>query len=331
MKHASRKRTVKRGQRGYALLMIMFFLAILVLSMAVATPTVINDLTREKEAEMVWRGKQYVRGVRLYYQKMHRFPTELDDLTKPKTIGVRFMRQAYKDPMNTVDGSWRLIYLGPGGMLIGSLKTRCLNATLTAQAGAPNFGNPVSSGASSSFGSGLNSSSQSSSFGGSSFSTSFNSSDSSSSSSNSTASGSAATACGGATTDASGNPSGSNQGSSDAMGQPHDITSSGQPQTIVGGSIIGVGSKVDKQSFLWYDKARNYRMFEFVWDPTVDTVTGRRTGTFPGQFPGGVTPGTVNPAGTTPQGNNPNPAQTQNPPMNPNAPQGPPLQAPTNP
>ncbi len=32
------------------------------------------------------------------------------------------MRQAYKDPMNSADGSWRLIYVGPGGQLIGSVK-----------------------------------------------------------------------------------------------------------------------------------------------------------------------------------------------------------------
>jgi len=35
---------------------------------------------------------------------------------------LRFMRQAYKDPMNKEDGSWRFIYVGPAGQLIGSLK-----------------------------------------------------------------------------------------------------------------------------------------------------------------------------------------------------------------
>ena len=320
MKHITPKRKGKRGQQGWALLMLMFFLAMLLLSMVVAAPTVINDRTRERETEMVWRGKQYVRGIRLYYQKMHRFPVELDDLTKPK-IGLRFMRQAYKDPMNGADGSWRMIYLGPGGVLIGSLKTKCINAALPAQAAVSNFGSPV--GASSGFGSGLNSS-QSSSFG-SSFSTSFNS-GSSSSSAGSTSSGSVAAACGGQTTDSSGNST-----SGDTMGQPHDIASSDLPQPIMGGSIIGVGSKVNKQSLRWYENARNYRLFEFVWDPTVDAITGQRIGTIPGQIPGAVTPGTVNPAGTGSQGNNPNPVQTQNPPLNPNAPDMPPLQAPPNP
>ena len=153
--------------------MIMFFLAMLVLSMATAAPTVINDLQRDREEEMVWRGKQYVRGIRLFYQKVHRFPVELDDLTKPKT-GLRFMRQAYKDPMNQVDGTWRLIYLGPGGVLIGSLKMRCISFT-----SQPGLGGAAPLGASSSFGSTPATSTQSSSsFGGSSFSTSSNSSSS---------------------------------------------------------------------------------------------------------------------------------------------------------
>ena len=51
-----------------------------------------------------------------------RFPTSLDDLTKPKMGSLRYLRQAYKDPMNKEDGSWRLIYVGPAGQLIGSLK-----------------------------------------------------------------------------------------------------------------------------------------------------------------------------------------------------------------
>src|SRR5260370_35261309 len=73
---------------------------------------------------MIWRGKQYTRGVKLYYRKMGRFPTSLDDLTKPKLGSLRFMRQAYKDPMNKEDGSWRFIYVGPPGQLIGSLTPR---------------------------------------------------------------------------------------------------------------------------------------------------------------------------------------------------------------
>ena len=310
------------------LVMIMFFLALLMLSMAVAAPTTINAIQRDREEEMVWRGKQYVRGIRLFYLKTHRFPVELDDLTKPKTLGVRYMRKAYKDPMNLTDGSWRLIYLGPGGSLIGSLKRKCVNAVLTGQGGASGT---ASSGGSSSFG-GSTSTFSSSGSSGSSFSTAPNSSSSFSGSSDATSTSSTGAACGGQPGTNSGDPGapqGSN-GSNDAMGQPHDIASTDLPPTVMGGNIIGVGSKVDKQSFLWYDKARNYRLFEFVWDPTIDAITGQRAG----QIPGAVTPGTVNPVGTPIQSTNPSssgPGQLPNTPASPNGPAIPPLQAPTNP
>src|ERR1700730_9934845 len=107
---------------GYALMMVVFFTALLLIATMVAAPRILLEGKREKEKEMIWRGHQYVRGVKLYYRKLGRFPTSIDDLTKPKTGSLRFMRQAYKDPMNGEDGSWRLIYVGPAGQLIGSLK-----------------------------------------------------------------------------------------------------------------------------------------------------------------------------------------------------------------
>src|SRR5205809_7925792 len=71
---------------------------------------------------MIRRGRQYPPAMKQYYMNMGRSPTSLEDLTKPTIASLRFMRQAYKDPMNTQDGSWRLIYVGPAGQLIGSLK-----------------------------------------------------------------------------------------------------------------------------------------------------------------------------------------------------------------
>ena len=114
----------KRGERGYALLVVIFLVTLLLVSTMVVAPNILTEGRREKEKEMIWRGKQYTRGVKLYYRKMGRFPTSLDDLTKPKIGSLRFMRQAYKDPMNKEDGSWRFIYVGAAGQLVGSLKPR---------------------------------------------------------------------------------------------------------------------------------------------------------------------------------------------------------------
>ncbi len=103
----------RRNQQGYALLLVIFMATMLLVLATMAAPNIRTEGQREKEKEMIWRGRQYARGVKLYYRKMGRFPTSIDDLTKPKIGSLRFMRRAYKDPMNTEDGAWRLIYVGP--------------------------------------------------------------------------------------------------------------------------------------------------------------------------------------------------------------------------
>ncbi|HTZ32960.1 MAG TPA: hypothetical protein VMH31_10915 [Methylomirabilota bacterium] len=241
-------RRTKADESGYAIVIVMFFLALLVILAAKAAPTVLSEVQREKEADMVWKGEQYARGVKLYYVKTKKFPTSLEDLTTNKT-GIRFMRQAYKDPMNKVDGSWRLIYVGPNGQLIGSLKNRSLS--VGGQPTAPVAGTTgTASQPGSSFGS--------SSFGSSSFGSGFGS--------------TTGTNANSAQSSSFGSSAGSN-----SFGQPQTI---GQPlgmmdaSNVIGGNIIGVGSKVDKKSFLWYDRAKTYREFEFIWDPSKDLRVG---------------------------------------------------------
>ncbi len=113
----------RRRQTGYALLAVVFLSALMLLAAVAITPSVLQEGKREKEEELIWRGNQYARAVRLYYRKHGRFPQSLDDLTKAKA-GIRYLRKDYKDPMNAEDGSWRMIYVGPGGQLIGSVKPR---------------------------------------------------------------------------------------------------------------------------------------------------------------------------------------------------------------
>src|SRR6201997_985211 len=124
-----------RKQDGFALILVVFLTTLLLISVMAIAPSIRTEKQREKEQEMIWRGKQYVRGIKLYYRKNGRFPTSIDDLTKPKVGSLRFMRKAYKDPMNKEDGSWRFIYVGPAGQLIGSLKPQ-QNFQLPGVAGA---------------------------------------------------------------------------------------------------------------------------------------------------------------------------------------------------
>src|SRR6266404_4024234 len=272
MKRSYPMRRKLRGQEGYALTLVIFMLALIVIASVAAAPDVITNGRREKEEEMIWRGNQYVRGIRLYvrYYQMHggttRFPTSMEDLTKNK-VGIRFMRQAYKDPVNPVDGSWRMIYVGPNGQLIGSLKSRPLGTdgqSSSSSGSSGGFGSLFGSGQSQSQ-SGSNSSFGSSSFGSSSFgNSSFGNSSFNNRGNSNTANSNAA------------NPQGQPTGQGTQSGLSSDTMST--PQSIANSDgttdVIGVGSKVNKASVIWYDKAKNYRQFEFIWDPSKDPVNG---------------------------------------------------------
>jgi hypothetical protein len=306
-------------------------LALAVIATATLAPDVITNGRREKEEEMIWRGKQYVRGIRLYvrYYQTHggttRFPTSMEDLTKNK-VGIRFMRQAYKDPVNPVDGSWRMIYVGPNGQLIGSLKSR----PLTPDGQNSSFGSGSSSGFGSSFGGSQSSSGNNSSFG----SSSFGSSSFGGSSSGNSSFGNSSFNNGGSANAT--NPQGQAAGqgaagnlSSDTMSTPQTIANSDGTTEVLGGNIIGVGSKVNKASIIWYDKAKNYRQFEFIWDPAKEPINGGAAATI-GVPPAGTQNGSNgifgSPAGNggfgqqpagSPTGaptGNPNPGTGSNPP-----------------
>jgi hypothetical protein len=330
---ATRRRRV-RGQEGYALALMVFMLALIAVATAAVAPDIITNGRREKEEEMIWRGRQYVRGIRLFvrYYQTHggttRFPTSMEDLTKNK-VGIRFMRQAYKDPVNKVDGSWRLIYVGPNGQLIGSLKNRTLgpDGQVTGTSGSGSSG-----GFGSFFGGGQSQTGNNSSFGNSSFgNSSFGNSTSGSSSFGNSSFGNSSFGNGGNTGAANTQGQTAGQGtpgglSPDTMSTPQAIAGDDGTTTVVGGNIIGVGSKVNKASIIWYDKAKNYRQFEFIWDPSKDPINGGAAAGVVGVPPAGTTNGQNGIFGTqggnsgfgqqptgSPTGN-PNPGSGTNPP-----------------
>src|SRR5436853_7621471 len=98
----------KAGQQGYALLLVIFVATILLVFATMAAPNIKTEGQREKEKEMIWRGRQYARAVKQDYRKMGRFHTSLEDLTKPKIGSPRVRLQAHQDPMHTPDGHWSL-------------------------------------------------------------------------------------------------------------------------------------------------------------------------------------------------------------------------------
>jgi type II secretory pathway pseudopilin PulG len=275
-----------RRQNGYAFLLVIFLTMLVMLGTIVAAPATRTERQREKEEEMIWRGKQYIRGIKLYYRKNGRFPTSLEDLTKPKNGSLRYLRQAYKDPMNKEDGSWRLIYVGPSGQLIGSLKPPQTlqfsgaggpQGTPAAGAGLGGFGQQPQQGA--------------------------NPGQAGQAGQSTTGLAPIGTTPG---TPGAAQNAGAGPGDSGTFSTPAPLSFSDSPTSIIGGNIIGVGSKRDKGSIIIYEKAKNYHLFEFIWDPSKDVMaiggTGTQVGTpnAPGQGIGGPGQGFGQPAGQSP-------------------------------
>jgi hypothetical protein len=269
----------------------VFLLALLVVGTMSISLRVLTQGRREKEEEMIWRGKQYTRGIKLYYRKLGRFPNSMDDLVKPKVGNLRFMRQAYKDPMNKEDGSWRLIYVGPAGNLIGSLKPPQGGIQM------PVAGGQAGGATGSTFGS-------------------FGSQPTPVPAGGIGAPGAAPAAPG---TGTLGTGTGTGAQGTDATGTGTDSQAVPTANTpvVMGGNIIGIGSKINHPSVIVYETAHNYRLYEFIWDPSKDVGVGAAPGTPIGTPPGTGAPG-QNPIGSPNNPLSPPPAPPTAAPPNPN-------------
>jgi type II secretory pathway pseudopilin PulG len=209
------------------MLMVVVITTLMLIAVMAIGPSLYTQGQRERELELKWRGKQYVRGIKLYYRKNGRFPASLDDLIKGN-LNIRYMRKAYKDPMNTADGSWRLLYVGAAGQIIGSVKQNRNPFQLP-----PVVGGPQASGQSGT----------------------------------QAVAGTSGSGTGAA---ASGIPSGQNPGGSSSGTSLGTGGSGFSSATIIGGSIIGVASKINKPSLMVYEDGRRYIEWEFIWDPSKD-------------------------------------------------------------
>ena len=298
----ARVRTARRrDEAGIVLLLVVFMAAAMLIAALASLPRLVMQGRRQQETELAWRGGQYTRAIRLYYRKYGHFPRTVEDFSK-NPGNLHFLRKEYKEPMNTADGSWRYIYVGPGGQLIGSLTRTMPLGMIALQPGAPGaLGTQAGAGQSSFFGSGPLGTSQSA----------------------TGQSGIGQTGVGqpGATTTAYGQPPTSpptqpmppTTGDS-SLPNPDDTTETPLPpapeapkqaiqgastadSTVFGGLLVGVGSKIDRKSVRFYKGYGKYREWEFIWDPTEDMAAAG--GAFP-QTSGPLLPGGTPPIGTQP-------------------------------
>jgi type II secretory pathway pseudopilin PulG len=100
------------GEHGYAMAALLVGLAVMAVLMSAALPAWRHQARREKEAELAFRGEQYVRAIQLYQAKMGpgMFPPSFDVLVQQK-----FLRKKYQDPMSP-DGEFMPRYAGVNPM-----------------------------------------------------------------------------------------------------------------------------------------------------------------------------------------------------------------------
>lgn len=77
---------------------LLVALAVMAVLMSVALPVWRHAAQREKEAELVFRGQQYVRAIRLFQMKTQTLPTSIDLL-----VQGHYLRKKYKDPITNED------------------------------------------------------------------------------------------------------------------------------------------------------------------------------------------------------------------------------------
>ena len=88
-----------QGNRGYAMAALLVAMTVMAVLMSALLPVWSHMATRDKEEELIFRGRQYARAIGLFQRKFAN--------TAPPTIDVlveqRFLRKKYKDPITNDD------------------------------------------------------------------------------------------------------------------------------------------------------------------------------------------------------------------------------------
>ena len=242
------RRPARPSEEGFGLLAVIFLVALLTLSLALAMPKVIKQIQRDRELETMHRGKQYARAIRMYYKKFGAYPTSPDVLIKP-TNNIRFLRKKYADP-TTGQPDWKPVLLGQnkaptamgffgqplggvGGCATNPLGTSASSVATSSSSFAGTTNSPTDT-SSNCNGTGLNTSSTTSTDTG---------------------------------TTTPTDPS--------AAGSSATQSASGQTgQTFGGAGIIGFSPNSPKPSIMVYKTKTHYNGWEFVYDPRAEQTQG---------------------------------------------------------
>jgi len=236
----SRPRTCRSGEDGYVLLTLLLIIALIIIFAAAIVPTIKFQIERDREEELIHRGVQYARAIRVYYKKFGRYPTKIEDLESSNNL--RFLRKRYKDPITGKEfkllhfGEVKLAFSGgigggtiPGANPVGSVAAPSGSAfgpNLSSKAGqnAPSTDNPPQG-----------------------------------------------TDTSQASQETGANQPGTQAGSGSGSDNSGERSSAGQPgQTFGGGPIVGVVSFSKKAGYREFNHKKKYNEWQFIYDPGTD-------------------------------------------------------------
>jgi len=127
----------RRTERGYILLTLILFVALITIAAVVTAPIIAHQMKRDREEELIHRGVQYSRAMKHFYKKLGHYPTRIEELEN--TNNVRFLRRRYKDPITGKD--FKILHLGDvqmglgGAAIAGATPVNGLNPGAAAAAG----------------------------------------------------------------------------------------------------------------------------------------------------------------------------------------------------
>jgi type II secretory pathway pseudopilin PulG len=97
-------------ESGYVLLAVMLAVTLILVAMSIELPRIAQQIKREREEELVHRGKDYATAVKRFVHKNGgRYPLSVEQLED--TNHIRFLRKKYKDPI-TGEADWKMVHAG---------------------------------------------------------------------------------------------------------------------------------------------------------------------------------------------------------------------------
>jgi type II secretory pathway pseudopilin PulG len=97
-------------ESGYVLLALLLTMTLMLIALSVEAPRIAQQIKRDKEEEMIHRGKDYATAVKRFVHKNGgRYPVSVEQLEN--TNHVRFLRKKYVDPM-TGESDWKMVHVG---------------------------------------------------------------------------------------------------------------------------------------------------------------------------------------------------------------------------